>query len=174
MAIVVEDGTGLTNADAYISVAGADAYHAAQGSPAAWTAATTSDKEDAIRQATTYLDGKYARAWRGMRAHRTQALRWPRIGAIDIDGYELPSTAVPVRLGYAAAELALKVIEGTALTADVANSGASTLLDRVKVGPIEVEERFSDGSSGSQQTRFVKAAQLIADLIESGLSLERA
>ena len=174
MTITVEDGTGLPNADAYVSVADADAYHAAQGSPTSWSSASTSAKEDGIRQATTYLDAKFARRWKGARSNELQALRWPRCNVIDLDGYLVDSKSIPARLEHATAELALKVVEGDVLLVDVANAGASTTKDRVKVGPIEVEEGFSDGSSGSQQIAFVKARALLADFLESTSLVERA
>ena len=40
MALIVEDGTGVTNANTYISEANADAYLAQFGPNTAWDAAT--------------------------------------------------------------------------------------------------------------------------------------
>ena len=48
MAIIVEDGTGLANANSFISVAGADAYWAEVTTPALWNAANTAAKEAAL------------------------------------------------------------------------------------------------------------------------------
>ena len=47
MALVVEDGTGITNANAYVSVAEADSYFQARNN-ASWSARNTHDKEKAI------------------------------------------------------------------------------------------------------------------------------
>ena len=76
MSIIVEDGTGLTTAVAYVAVADADAYHTAMGNTA-WTG-TDAAKEIALRRATQYLDNRYT--YRGTRLTSTQALEWPQIG----------------------------------------------------------------------------------------------
>ena len=74
MALVVEDGTGLSTAESYISVADADTYHSDRGN-ALWTG-TDAVKEEALRQATEYLDATYD--WKGSISLTTQALNWPR------------------------------------------------------------------------------------------------
>jgi Putative DnaT-like ssDNA binding protein len=45
------------------------------------------------RSACLFLDHAYA--WCGVRAVPGQALAWPRSGALDIDGFEIPDDVVP-------------------------------------------------------------------------------
>lgn len=171
MSLVTEDGSGLSNAESYASVPEADAYHAAQGNPAAWSGAATPDKESALRQATSYLDGVYTGRWRGLRAHEAQALAWPRCEAIDDDGFLIAAASVPVKLKNATAELALKVIGGASLFVDETTPGelsAKTL----KVGAIEVSKTFV-GGQGTQPS-YPKAKSLLRSLLEPLGVRERA
>lgn len=157
MALIVEDGTGLPNADSYLSVADADAYHAAMGNTA-WQPLASAEKEAALRRATQYLDTRYR--WRGQRLTTTQALEWPRSTA-----------AWPVRrLQDATAELALRAAEQGSLYAD---EGPAAVKSET-VGPISVT--YADAQSG--QVRFAIVEDLLAGLITGGnrlsLRLERA
>ena len=53
MTLVIEDGTGKSNAESYISVADADTYHSNRGNTD-WAALTTAEKERLLRIATDY------------------------------------------------------------------------------------------------------------------------
>jgi len=113
MALVVEDGTGLSNAESYISVADADIYIAAyKGADATWDDATDAAKEIAARQATQYIDGLYN--WIGEPETSTQALDWPRNYVYDELGYAVDG--IPTNLEQATAEVMFLVIGGTSLT----------------------------------------------------------
>jgi len=77
VAIIVEDGTGLTTAETYVSVAVALTYHSTMGNTA-WAAATTAAQEIALRRAAQYIDHRFR--FRGERLDSDQALEWPRVG----------------------------------------------------------------------------------------------
>jgi len=79
MSLVVEDGTGLSTAEAYISVADADTFFAAEPRGTEWAALTTSQKEQALRAAARILDLECQ--WIGFPVSETQALAWPRSNA---------------------------------------------------------------------------------------------
>jgi hypothetical protein len=80
MALVVETGAGLPNAESYVSVADFKTY--ADGRGLDYTVANTDDLvEQALRRATAYVD-TYRNRFSGYRTNRrAQALEWPRIGA---------------------------------------------------------------------------------------------
>ena len=82
MTLVVEDGTALTTANAYVAVADADAYHAARGN-IGWTSSSDMNaKGIAIVRASAYLDATYRGRYPGYRTTgRLQGLEWPRTGA---------------------------------------------------------------------------------------------
>lgn len=112
---VVEDGTGLATANTYCTVEDADLYHENQGDPAAWTAATTNEKREALRIATTFLDYHYGSRWAGVRGSSEQALDWPRSWATDSAGNAIDSDTVPLRLEQACAVAALLHVQGSVL-----------------------------------------------------------
>lgn len=131
MALVVEDGTGKPDAEAYMSVADADAYHAARGN-AAWAALDEPAKEAALRKGADFMGQAYGGQWQGARVSATQALDWPRSGVVAY-GFDVASDVVPAAVARANAEFALRASTGELL------ADQSRLTKREKVGPIEVE-----------------------------------
>jgi hypothetical protein len=170
MALVTEDGTGKTDAESYISVAAADAYHLIHSISSTWAAATTAVKEAALRQAAQYLDTTYKDKWKGFRADDDQALDWPREGLV-IDGVVYDSADLPTQLLEAAAELALKVVDGDVIFADMDDEG-SVKSRSVRVGPITEAVSFSGSSRGIKRYRLVEG--LVAPLIEMSNTVSRS
>lgn len=133
MALVAEDGSGLPNAESYLSVAEATAYHAAMGNKAAWSAlAGEATKEAALRQATSYIQGRYYGNWHGNPTKTTQKLDWPRAGVPFRNGGYVAANIIPDELKAACAELALRAASGPLVP-----DGTQTV-KREKVGPLEV------------------------------------
>lgn len=145
MTLIVEDGTGLVNADSYISVADATTYHA-NFANTLWPTLPEATQEAYLRQATQYMVGVYRLRWLGKRVSVTQSLDWPRIGVnlkdtasyyIDMrTSYIVPSNIVPVQVATACAILALKVATqpGNDLSPDLDQRTISE-----KVGVIQVD-----------------------------------
>ncbi|HWH74773.1 MAG TPA: DnaT-like ssDNA-binding protein, partial [Methylibium sp.] len=77
MALEVEDGTAKSDAESYVSVAEASAYHSLRGNTL-WATMSEGEMEAALRRATDYLVQTYRDQWAGYRATTTQALDWPR------------------------------------------------------------------------------------------------
>lgn len=106
MALVVEDGTGLANADSYVSLTDAAAYATARG--LTWTG-TDAEKEVALRVATSFIDANYRGRFSGRRLRGyAQALEWPRSYAYTaLDPPEaIASDAVPREVVAATVEVA--------------------------------------------------------------------
>lgn len=139
---VVEDGTGLTNANSYLSEADADQYHENYGNPSSWSSATTSDKENALREATRYLDYAYVNRWRGFRGEKDQALDWPRRSVVDISGWTRDSDSVPQEVKDATAIAALTVIDGDTLLPKVSAADRGVIKEAVQVGPIRESKTY--------------------------------
>lgn len=173
MALVVEDGTGKTDAESYISTADITTYLTARRTTtqlATWTAASETVKEHAARLATQYLDSTYKDLWDSWRYSDDQALDFPRTG-VEIDGVAYDSDELPQQLLDAAAKLALKVTDGDVLFADMADEG--TVSSRsVRVGPITEAVSFTSGSRGIKKYRLVEI--IIAPLIATISQLDRA
>lgn len=139
MTLIVEDGTGLSTAESYISVADADARMAALGMTN-WTDLTEAEKEQALRRATAHMEQAYRQQWKGTRLLRDQALSWPRYGVIA-DSWDIPSTVVPGDVANACIDLAFKAAAGDL------NPDLTRAIIREKVGPLETEyDRYSPQS----------------------------
>lgn len=177
MALVVEDGTGLTNSESYCSVAFADQYHSDRGN-FDWSGtddASVAAKEQALRRSTDYMMQAYRTRWIGARVGINQALDWPRFGVMLQDyvsaGYyvglagNVLSTIVPVQVQQACALLALKTI---AVDANGSPFDLSPDIGRVthreKVGSLEVE--YEPGRDPYTQFRAIDA--LLAIFLEGG------
>lgn len=174
MALVVEDGTGKSDAEAYISVADADTYHTDFTGSSDWTSSTptTAIKERVLRRAAQVMDNKYILRWRGDRANDLQTLDWPRINAEDPSGFTISSTIIPVEVKRANAELALREITETdGIVPDIADDG-TIKREKIKVGPIESDITFQGAKS--QGTKFAIVDLLLRGLLESGSIIERS
>jgi len=171
MALIVEDGTGLSTAESYISEADATTYHAAYGASATWAAATADQREAALRVATRYLDLHYAGRWRGTRTNEDQALAWPRSGVYDDDSIEVDDDVIPANLERACAEVALRVLTGDDLLGVITETGDVTS-ESVTVGPISESKTYAGTKSHAYQYPMIES--MVAGLIGSGISLTRA
>jgi hypothetical protein len=148
VALIVEDGSIVADAESYASVADADAYFAARAN-AAWAAlATDAAKEAALRSACDYIEAVYGGRWLGDRVSDTQALSWPRSG-VCVDGVEIADDAIPAQLVRANMELALKA------SADSLLADQSAQVTSETVGPISVT--YADGARQGVKYAFVDA-----------------
>lgn len=164
MALVVEDGTGLVNADAYISVADADTYFTASAN-ATWTAANIAAKEVAIVKATRYMEKRFGTKWKGLIASSEQALGFPRRYVYDERGTELVDR-VPVQIARACAEYAVQALVNPLIPETVypIADGAPVPFGRInrkveKVGPVYEETYYS--VSGVHASRVGSGSSLV-------------
>lgn len=157
MALIVEDGTGLSTAESYISVADADTYIASyKGANATWDGATTADKEIAARKAAQWLR-QYQ--WKGRREEPAQALDWPRLYVYDDTGTMIDG--VPVAIEQACAEVMFLIVTGETISVDVDKSNQ---LKRKKIDVLEWEWE----AGASNQPSFPEINRLVYHLTGSG------
>lgn len=174
--LIIETGAIITGADSYETTANADTYHANRGN-AAWAALTEAAKEQAMRKAAFYLDGKYYHRWKGaVVSPLSQNLCWPRAGVrisdpqvyyavppsfydVSYSGF-IPITTIPQRLKDAQCEAALR-----ASTDDL----AADLQDGVKSQSIggAISKTFSS-TSGNAVKKYQVIDQLLTSLLNSG------
>ena len=143
--VIVEDGSGLPNANSYVSVADADVYFATRPRSTAWTALSTDDKGAHLIHATRILDA--STVWEGTRMSQTQALEFPRTPD------DFSSAAVPDPIITALCELAIALV-----SSDITGSADQDPLKEIKVGPITL---VSDSKPISPST----LPQFVRDLI---------
>lgn len=152
MALIVEDGTGLSNAESYISVVDADTYHANRNNEA-WSDYSTAEKEAALRKATQYIDGRWGRRFAGEMWSMSQALCWPRTPTDWPD-------EIPLPLQHACAEVALRAAAAE-LEPDLERGGA---IVSQSVGPLSVT--YAEHAPGGTKLPWVE--RLMARLVEPG------
>lgn len=161
MAIIVEDGTLVTDANAYITVAFFRAWHAARGIAAAAVDTGAYGEaliEAAIVKATDYVDKRFGTKFVGDLRDRDQSLMWPRSDAWTNQGDYIQTTTIPKELKRGVVEyalIALKLGELLPVPAPsfnevdldtgetTVNKGGLIQRDRQKVGPIEEDTWFS-------------------------------
>ncbi len=149
MSLIVENGTGMSTAESFCSVAFADTYHDARGNTV-WATLTTTVKEQKLRAASDYMEQVYAQRWAGTRKIGTQALAWPRDLVEIQDAWPTQyydNNSVPVIVQNACAELALKANSG-ALAPDV-----TRVKKRVKTDVLEVE--YADSTTPYTRYRAI-------------------
>jgi hypothetical protein len=111
VALIVENGSGVADAESYASVAYCTTYHAARGNAAWASLASDAIREQCLRKATDYMVQVYRSSWRGFRKLTTQSLDFPRDSMLVDSGtqsYYLENTVVPTEVKNACAEFALK------------------------------------------------------------------
>lgn len=132
--LVVENGQGLPNADAYCDVAFVRAYWDLLGGADAINNASDEELRSDIREITRFVDSRYN--WLGVPVKPLfqtdqnapfQKLNWPRRLVNDPHSYaQLSATTVPVQVRNAVAHLVKMRREGLQLYAKTANTGALT------------------------------------------------
>ena len=140
MALVVESGVGLADADSFISLEGARAFAAKYGItlPADDAAA-----EVALRQGCQYVELQQ-KCFSGSRLTATQALSWPRTDATNAYGVEYADGEMPAQLGYAQVYAAAEYAAGTDVRAT--DDGKSIASEEV-TGAVAVSY-FNNGKTG--------------------------
>ncbi len=120
MALTLVATAGDASANTYISLADAETYFESRLYATDWSGATTGNKNIALVYATRLIDQQMA--FIGVKAEDTQALQWPRTGAIDRNGYPIDYTTIPDEITYATAEFALFLL-GEDRASDPAGQG---------------------------------------------------
>jgi hypothetical protein len=121
------------NENSYVTLEEAEAFYLQRLGSDAWTDASASDREAALVTATTLLDNM---RWNGVAVSSSQTLCFPRtIEYFDTRlGYTVNVTGVPKRVKDAQLELTLHLLENPGILQ------ASTSIESIKVGPINLDE----------------------------------
>tara|TARA_A100000171_G_C2140369_1_gene154931 strand:- start:3043 stop:3552 length:510 start_codon:yes stop_codon:yes gene_type:complete len=159
MALVVEDGSIVANADSYISLADARTRATVLGVSISSTDGTA---ELQLQQATIYNDRKWRAKFQGFKVLQTQSLQWPRTG-VEIDGYLVDSDEIPQEVIDAQIYTAAHLETGTALYPD--NDGKNVKMEEV-TGAVKVEY-FNMGKTGTE-VAFSDTEQAIRPTLGKG------
>lgn len=170
--LIVEDGTGITGAESYVSIAEADAYHLKMGN-SQWPqppSATPEDpapvdldlakKESMLRRGAIYLDGTYRAQVNGIAKIKIQSLLFPRLYATYWDGTSIDANSVPQIYKDAQCEVALLAFTGAALA--VTTTAGAGELKRKKIDVLEWE--WFEGTSTTSPPVFGWIDLMLANL----------
>jgi len=170
MAFVVETGAGLSDANAYLSVAAFKAYHDDRGN--SYYGYSDTLIEQAIVRASDYLDTRFG--FIGMRLQVTQSMEWPRTNAFYWDG-RTASSMVPAEVMEAVAEYALRALSKSLTPDPVADSSGRNVQSETKtVGPISVSKQYSQAGSFVSFTPYPIVDNRLRELVLTGRSVLRA
>ena len=169
MALVVEDGTGLSTATGYETVAFFKEFCEVEG--LVYFPYNVTKIEHAIQRASRYLDTRFD--FTGYRMVTTQALEWPRSSAYYNDGRI--ASGVPIEVKEACAFYAHYSLSAR-LTPNPTydESGSRVVRKREKVGPIEVDIEFGDAGRQPTFRKYPEADRRIKELVTTGRRLLRA
>jgi hypothetical protein len=162
MALVIEDGSLVSGATSYVSVAEVRAYAAARAS----NLPASGSPGDAAIEAACIVAIDFLESFRGEFQGKkveaaTQALQWPRTGA-TLDGAEIPSTIIPKILKDAQCQLAIESVNGL----DLMPTGDGREVIRKKIDVLETEYR--PGSGGAAQPVLTRVRALLQPLLKIG------
>lgn len=143
---------GASNANSYLSVAGADSIAEGMVGTLSWASATNNDKIKALITATNGLE---TLGWVGLRATTTQALAWPRTGAVCGDK-NYGDDEIPREIELSTFDLANALLADPTLLRS-SSSGAALVdgvpnrdLKRLKLDVMEIEWRTDVGNSTTE------------------------
>lgn len=137
MALIVEDGTGIANANTYVTDAEYVAYAASRGLT---IGADETARERELISATDFLE-KFRAQYQGVKTVQTNPLQWPRRGAA-IDCFAIANNVIPEELKRAQMEAGAYSF-GAQLTTNTAQQN----VQREKLATLEVTY-FYNGSAG--------------------------
>lgn len=165
--LVVEDGTLVSGANSYVTVAEADAYFEKRGDTV-WLNADFIEKANALVKGMDYLTQKYRHKWRGSRVSAAQAADWPRRGVPIEDFFDpffreinvplqfqntayVAENTVPAEVKVAQFLLARSTLTSAGVSSVSLQADVSRPIKSAKVGPLEVEYAGSEDLSSANQ-----------------------
>lgn len=167
MALVVEDGTIVPNANSYADLSTIRAYSLARGVDL--SAVPDADLEVPAIKAMDYLEASdQTRRYQGDRVDIGQELSFPRSG-VYVDGMALPADEVPRYAVHAQCALTMEIYAG----ADALPSRTGGQVVKEKLGDLEVQ--YSEKGPDPFTPAFGTVDALLSNLFKrNGLELVRA
>jgi hypothetical protein len=155
VALVIEDGTGVANANSYATLEQLRAYATARGVTLSAVDATL---EPLAIKSIDYLESVRDK-FKGDKLTRAQALQWPRAN-VEIDGFEVAENEIPIELLNAQCACVMELHAGK----DLLPTSDGRILIRDKTGPLEQEWQSGTGSTSDS---FPKVDALLQPLFKN-------
>jgi hypothetical protein len=157
--LIVEDGTVVTGANTYYSLASADDYFTQRGNTT-WIGYGNDAKTYALIKACQYMENL---DWNGVATLEDQELVWPRIGMIYSSGYSVESSEIPRNIKWAQAELAYRYIVDGDVEPDITTGEKNVIMEKVDV----IEIRYS-GTGKSTFKTYQRVDNLLSPFLKYG------
>lgn len=136
--LIVEDGTGVANANTYINLAYLESYAADRG----FTIPTVqADKEKFVLRAMDYLEARRM-DYQGHKTDEDQTLQWPRTDVM-FDCKALGVDVIPEVLKKAQCQLVVELQQRTRLFPVPRTSSVEGLVTEKTVGPLTKKFAFN-------------------------------
>lgn len=160
MALTVEDGGAKPDGESYSGVDDADTFVDNWHGDQAWTDASTTAKERALRKGTRFVD---MHRFRGHRLTDAQALDWPRDDVGIVDGQYIHPGTIPEPVKEAAIEAALRDVRGEDLFPD--HDGGKIESESSQVGELSTSTTYA--TPRDQVRTFEAVRQLLRPYLAS-------
>lgn len=162
MSLVVEDGTGLPDAESYVSVAELRTYATRRGQQ---LPADDSGCEALLIQAVDFLQ---TLRWKGSKTTTTQRLKWPRQDVWTDDYGPIDKNTIPQELKDAQCTLAIIAQTIPLMPNAQANSKGGIQSESVYGA---VARTYFKSSLAESRPYLPQVNSLLSDLLEGGLGI---
>jgi len=142
--LTVEDGSVVTGANTYVSLADATLFCSNLGLTA-WAAEATEDQKAAILRGMAFIESQ---SYVGVKEDQDNPLKWPRSGAYDEDGYAIDTDSIPTNIVDGLCRAAYEELIDSGSLLPNAEGG----IKREKIDVIDTE--FFQNPGGSATTVF--------------------
>lgn len=165
--LIVEDGTIVANANSYVTIDEADAYHEIIGNDD-WASYEAVDKKKALLIAARSLDLMYSSKFMSIpQVGSTQVMRWPRLAFWArhtnklINGNQIPS-----EIKDAQSELALMQLNGLDLFPVVSRDEMVTQ-ESTQIGDISISKSYAAPVSQESFPEFRRVDLILQPVIKA-------
>lgn len=162
MAFLVDDGTGLENANSYATVEAFKEYLGDRGRDIAGLA--DEKIQQLLIRGSFALDNTYSQRWRGDRASYTQGLDFPRTGAEFNDGTAI--AGIPRVVKFAAIEFAYR--ENSSAVVPDKRTDPSVKRVKSRVDVVEESIEYFKVGEGVEVDSYPEITGLLSDVIRGG------
>ena len=152
MTIIVEDGTGVSGANSYVTEAELTSYATSRG------VTLTGSPEPLLHQSMDWVE---MQSYKGSKTSSTQDLQWPRTG-VYIDNVLIDSDVIPKELKYLQLRVAIDIDQGSDPNAVEQQSIKSESVDGA------VSTTYQDNS---YQSRISSQASALLSKLSGGSSM---
>jgi len=159
MSFIVEDGSGITDANSYVTIDEFKEYWTDRNID--YTEKTDAEVQACLINATQYIDNNYT--FIGYKNSYYQGLEFPRYNAYDRNGYFV--TGIPKCLKYSIYESGSISLSGT----DLFSSSEDGIVEKTEnVGPVETTYKYKNKATG--QTIYQIIDRLLRPILKCNSS----